>query len=171
MNKRPSDFCNPDHPFYLAPVTYVHAPGPNEQWFLRAPVGVKKLNSLMKKMAIKANLPDLASKRITNSSVRKYLCQKLIENNVPDTQAIHITGHKNPNSLNNYRKLTNSQKCVMSSILSSNFKHPHCAPVESNMCMQSLVTNNELTSQRESFIRPTRNSTNTFPCCSSFHYK
>ena len=50
-------------------------------------------------MAKEAELPDLKTKRITNTSV----CQKLLDNNIPDTQAVHITGHKNPSSLNNYR--------------------------------------------------------------------
>ena len=72
-------------------------------WFLRAPVGRNKLNNLMKLMAKEAELPDLEIKRITNTSVRKHLCQKLLDNNIPDTQAVHITGHKNPSSLNNYR--------------------------------------------------------------------
>ena len=62
-----------------------------------------KMNSLMKDMTKEANLPDLQTKRITNTSVRKHLCQKLLDNNIPDAQAVHITGHKNLSSLNNYR--------------------------------------------------------------------
>lgn len=119
-DKRPSNFSEPHHPFYLAAVTHVHAPAADERWFLRGPLGVHKLNSLMKKMAERAKLPNLANKRITNTSVRKYLCQKLVDNNVPDTHAVHITGHKNPNSLNNYRSLNNKQKCTMSTLLSTN---------------------------------------------------
>ena len=49
-------------------------PGQGDQWFLRGPVGRNKLNNLMKQVATDANLPDLASKRITNISVRKHLC-------------------------------------------------------------------------------------------------
>ena len=57
--------------------------------------------------------------RITNTSVRKHLCQKLLDSNIPDTHAIHITGHKTPQSLNNYRKLSNKQKQHVSTLLSS----------------------------------------------------
>ena len=67
------------------------------------PLVRNKMNSLMKDMAKEANLPDLQTKRITNTSVRKHLCQKLLDNNIPNAQAVHITGHKNPSSLNNYR--------------------------------------------------------------------
>jgi len=57
----------------------------------------------MKDMAKEANLPDLQTKRITNTSVRKHLYQKLLDNNIPDAQVVHITDHKNTSSLNNYR--------------------------------------------------------------------
>jgi len=87
---------------------------------LRAAVGRNKLNNLMKQMATGANLPDLASKRITNTSVRKHLCQKLQDNSIPDTQAVHITGYKNPSSLNNYRTLNSKKKHEMSALLPRN---------------------------------------------------
>lgn len=150
QDKRPGDFSDPSHPFYLATVTNVHAPAPDQRWFLRAPVGVHKLSQLMKKMAGRANLPNLATKRITNTSVRKYLCQKLVENNIPDTQAVHISGHKNPNSLNNYRSLRNEQKCTMSTLLSTNLSNisPVCSVPQS-----SSRTGNELIPTTKS-VRP-----------------
>ena len=74
----------------------------------------------MKSMAEKAGLPELnQGKRLTNTSVRKRLCQKLLQSNVPDTVAVHVTGHRNPNSLNNYRTLTPLQQKSMSNILAS----------------------------------------------------
>ena len=48
-------------------------------------------------MVSRANIQS--DKRLTNTSVRKHVCQKLMENQVPDIQAVQITGHKNPNSL------------------------------------------------------------------------
>ena len=117
--KRPAEYCEPRHPFYIGVVTHKYFPSESEQWFLKAPVGENKLGSLMRKMAEKADLPDLEVKRITNTSVRKHLCRKLNENEVPDNQAIHVTGHKNAQSLNNYRVITNKQKKNMSAILSS----------------------------------------------------
>ena len=118
-DKRPEKMCSDDSPFYLATVTNKYNPGENERWFLSQPIGVNKLNTLLKTMATKAELPGLPYLRITNTSVRKHLCQKLLDNNVPDTQAIHITGHKNPQSLNDYRKLSNRQKQHVSTLLST----------------------------------------------------
>ena len=68
-------------------------------------------------MVSRANIQS--DKRLTNTSVRKHLCQKLMENQVPDTQAVQITGHKNPNSLNNYRSLNSAQKNHISSLLAN----------------------------------------------------
>lgn len=103
----------------MATITHKSNPSDNEQWFLRGPVGRNKLAGLMKTMADKADLPELSNgKRITNTSARKTLCQKLLDHNIPDAQAVHITGHKNVSSLNNYRQLTNKQQMCISNILS-----------------------------------------------------
>lgn len=119
-SKRPDDYCQPDHPFYLATNTVIRNPSKEQTWFLRGPVGKNKLNNLMKTMAEKAGLTELQQgKKITNTSVRKTLCQKLLEANVPDTQAIHITGHKNAASLNNYRRLNNQQQANLSNMLAN----------------------------------------------------
>ena len=118
-DKRPELMCQNDSPFYLATITNKSMPTENERWFLSQPIGVNKLNGLMKNMALRAHLPDLPYMRITNTSVRKHLCQKLLDSNIPDTHAIHITGHKTPQSLNNYRKLSNKQKQHVSTLLSS----------------------------------------------------
>jgi len=69
---------------------------------------------------MKAQLPELQfGKKLTNTSARKRLCQKLLQSNVPDTQAVLVTGHKNPASLNNYRVLTNNQQRNISNLLSN----------------------------------------------------
>ena len=58
-------------------------------------------------------------KRITNHSARKTLVQKLQDNNIPPTQIVQITGHKNLQSVNNYSSLREQQQQDISSILSS----------------------------------------------------
>lgn len=116
-DKRPSDFSDPDTPFYLACNTIKSRPLPGDQWFLRGPVGRNKITGLLKSMVVNAGLPSFKSKRLCNTSVRKHLCQELLDKNVPDTLAVHVTGHKNPATLNNYRKPSNMQKFQMSNIL------------------------------------------------------
>ncbi|WAR15575.1 hypothetical protein MAR_005680 [Mya arenaria] len=115
---RPMIFSADDHPFYLAVDTNKVNPADHAQWFLAAPIGRNKLDSIMKKMAERAGLPALMNgKRLTNTSASKRLCQKLLQSNVPDTQAILITGHKNAGSLNNYRVLSNDQRQSISNLL------------------------------------------------------
>ncbi|XP_069101555.1 uncharacterized protein [Argopecten irradians] len=115
--KRPSDFCNTNDPFYLATVTNTKTPDVKERWFLRAPVGKCKLDNMMRTMAKQANLPGC--ERLTNTSVRKSLVQKLTDNHVPDSLQVYVTGHKNTQSLNNYRTLNDRHKLVISNMLSN----------------------------------------------------
>ena len=46
------------------------------------------------------------NKRLTNHSARKYLLQKLRENNVEGTDSMQISGNKNVASINNYSKMS-----------------------------------------------------------------
>ena len=73
--------------------------GPGK-WFKSQPVGVNKLNILMKEMTETAGISVK-----TNHSARKTLVQKLQDNDVPPNQIVQITGHKNLQSVNNYRSL------------------------------------------------------------------
>ena len=86
-------------------------------WFKAQPIGVNKLNSLLKDMVNEARL-GLENKRLTNHSVRKHLVRKLNDNEIPSTQIMQITGHRNVNSVNNYSSLSDKQKEKISSILS-----------------------------------------------------
>ncbi|KAK3088511.1 hypothetical protein FSP39_020012 [Pinctada imbricata] len=115
--KRPENKNNADDPFYLSVVTNNKRPSEDEQWFLAQPMGKHKLYHILKKMVEEANISSENLKHLTNTSAQKYLCQKLLDNNVPDTQAVHITGNRNPQSLNNYRTFSNKQQQSMSEII------------------------------------------------------
>ena len=92
---------------------------PGVKWFKPQPMGVNKLNSLMKGCAQLAGIGK--DKRITIHSARKTLVQKLQDNDIRPTQIVQITGHKNLNSFNNYSSLREQQQQQqeISSILSS----------------------------------------------------
>ncbi|CAH3140317.1 unnamed protein product, partial [Porites evermanni] len=96
--KRPNETLVEDAPFYLA-VNHQLA-FPDTKWFKPQPMGVNKLNSLMKECAAAAGIGE--NKRITNHSGRKTLTQTLLNHDVPPTQIIQVTGHKNLQSVNNY---------------------------------------------------------------------
>ena len=80
-------------------------------------MGVNKLNSLMKECAAAAGIGE--NKRITNHSGRKTLTQTLLDHNVPPTQIIQVTGHKNLQSVNNYSAMGERQQENISSIFSA----------------------------------------------------
>ncbi len=63
--RRPVDLCNATDPYYIAPVTNNSSPGIQQKWFLRGPIGHNKLNTILKEMAKKADLPT--DKTITNT--------------------------------------------------------------------------------------------------------
>ena len=115
--KRPQDYCDRHDPFYLAAITNEKNPAVQDKWFFRGPVGKNKLDNIMKNMAKAAYLPE---KHLTNTSVRKTLVQKMTDHHVPDNLQTYITGHKNSQSLNNYRTLNDNQIFSISNILSRN---------------------------------------------------
>ena len=78
-------------------------------------MGVNKLNNLMKNMATKAGLD---CQRLTNHIARKRMIQKLNDNDVPPTNIMQLSGHKNIQSINNYSQVSVQQQKTMSRILS-----------------------------------------------------
>ena len=75
----------------------------------------------MKRMAKNAGLnPD---KKLSNHSARKYLVQKLNDNNVPANHIMQISGHKNIQSINNYSHINENQHRQISSVLYSTPSH------------------------------------------------
>ena len=70
---------NKDSPFYLV-VNHTKNTASGKPWFKSAPMGVIKLNSLVKTMVQKA---EIDSSNLSNHSARKRMTQKLSEQNVP----------------------------------------------------------------------------------------
>ena len=102
--KRPINISNADDPFYLAPRTIPLEDSKTNIWFLRQKVSERKLFSLMKQMKESDKLDII--KRLTSHSARKYLLQKLRQNNVEGTDIMQISGHKNVASINNYTDMS-----------------------------------------------------------------
>jgi hypothetical protein len=75
---------------------------------------------MLKAMAKDAGF--LKHKRITNHSVRKFLVQKLRNANIPPTETMAITGHKNVQSITNYSNISVEQQQKCSNILAQSSK-------------------------------------------------
>lgn len=85
--------------------TRPEGPKAGDVWFKNQPIGINTLSKLMPKMATAANLTG-SGKRFTNHSARKTLVQKLSDENVPPTQIMQVTGHRNLQSVTNYSHLS-----------------------------------------------------------------
>ncbi|XP_070206614.1 uncharacterized protein KIAA1958 homolog [Littorina saxatilis] len=113
---RPAETCGSNYPFYL---TCVHDPKPGKQWFRAMPMGVNTIGSLMKEMAAASEISSTTSKRISGTSARKTLLQKLNDSGVPPTHIMEKSGHKNIQSVLSYAKMSDNQQLQVSRILST----------------------------------------------------
>ena len=100
-------------PFYLA-VNNCKKQDSSKPWFKKSAVGVNKLNSLMKQMAEKAGLGS----NVKNHSGRKTMIQTLTNNDIPATDIIQLSGHKNLQSVTNYSVVSEKLQVKMSRTLS-----------------------------------------------------
>ena len=115
--KRPEKMNEDDSPFYLAVNNNLKAESlQTKEWFKAGPVGINKLNGLMKTMAQKAGINN---ERLRNHSGRKTMIQTLSENDIPPTHITQLSGHKNLKSIENYSKVSTKQQMKMSQVLSS----------------------------------------------------
>jgi hypothetical protein len=111
---RPDNCKKENDPFYLAPAT-VDPEQYDCRWFKRQIVGQNKLEKMMSTMATQAKLSS--DKRLTNTSVRKYMMQKLTDCGVAPTVIMQKSGHANVQSINNYCSLSEKQHREMSAFL------------------------------------------------------
>ena len=137
--KRPPSMLELDSSFYLS-VNYfkteTHASVEGKNWFKAQPMGVNKLNNIMKD---KTKAAEISGK--TNHSRRKTLVQKLQDSGVPPNKIIQITGHKNLQSVNNYSSLREKQMEGISHVLSSTTKAAtNVAQTENNWTAQPWLT-------------------------------
>lgn len=112
-SKRPVDFCRREDPFYIATNNSTYFNKDKDMWYKRQPIGVNKLKSIMKRMACTLDT------KLSNHSARKFLVQKLVDADLPPTEIIQISGHRNLQSINNYSHLSDAKHKCISSILTS----------------------------------------------------
>ena len=115
--KRPEKMKEDDSTFYFAVNNNLKTESlQTKEWFKVGPVGINKLNSLVKTMAQKAGINN---KRLRNHSGRKTMIQTLSENDIPPTHITQLSGHKNLKSIENYSKILTKQQMQMSKVLNS----------------------------------------------------
>jgi hypothetical protein len=108
--RRPPAACESTSRFYLQPLKkpagYV--------WYSCQPLGKNSIGNLAKRMSAEAGL-----EKKTNHSGRKTAIQTLLHAEVPPTNVMQLTGHKNIQSLNSYSSVSLKQQEAMSKTLSS----------------------------------------------------
>ena len=129
---RPSDYSDPDSPYYLG---INHKRKDDLNWFVRQPVGINKLGSIMKNMAKKANLNTTG---LSNHSVRKTMATKLLQKGVETKLIKDLGGWRNINSLDSYATASNAQQREMSDFLqagpsTANMDLHHAEPSTANI--------------------------------------
>lgn len=102
--RRPADCLSPESRFYLRALKNFEE---SETWFSHEPIDKNTLCNFGKRMAMQANLPTT---RKTNHSARKTAIELLLHENVPPSNVMQITGHKNVQSLNSYAAMSLEQQ-------------------------------------------------------------
>ena len=87
-----------------------------EGWFRREKLGENAIDSLIRNASAKAGI----DKKLTNHSARKYLVSTLLNEGVPDTKIIQITGHSGVSGLVPYTKINHQDHEKNSKVLLPN---------------------------------------------------
>ena len=139
--KRPTQMNFDEAPFYLAVNNIKTDSLDKKPWFKQSPVGVNKLNSIMKVMSEKA---ELNKPRLKNHSGRKTMMQTLVNEEIPPSDIIQLSGHRNLQSVNNYATVSEKQQMKMSRTLSAfttGIVSKKDAPREESSCGSSSENN------------------------------
>ena len=94
MRRRPAEHNTDTSRLFLQPVHKIKS----DIWFGCNPIGKNSINTITKRMAEAAGLQGC----LTNHSGCHTAIQTLLENGVPPTSVIQLSGHKRIESLNNY---------------------------------------------------------------------
>ena len=112
VDRRPPEMCEDNSPFYLS-INHKHKPG--SYWYKKLPLGIHKVDGMMKKLAKDGSLTG----KKTNHSARKTQVQTLCAANVADSAVMQLSGHKSVQSLNHYKRPSLEQEKHMSHLLSN----------------------------------------------------
>ena len=98
IRRRPSTLQQ-SGPFYLALKTNRHSE--DEIWYKAQPMGVNKINFMMKDIIAGTTL-ETSEKRFSNHSARKTVVNKMKKANLERSAIAKVTGHRNLQSLDDY---------------------------------------------------------------------
>ena len=106
-------------------------------WFKSQPMGVNKINEMMKGIVADTSL-ESAGKKFTNHSARKTLVKKLKKANVERSGIVKVTGHRNTQSLDDYDEAHEDEQRQLSHAISSRNNVDPQHPVSTEIYGQEL---------------------------------
>lgn len=132
-------------------------------WYKAQSLGVNSLSNFMKKIVKSANLDS--GRKLTNHSIQKTCCSRLLDAGVPYKAVAQLSGYKRVESLNNYSVLNIRQQEAMPKILSreteeSTYSLPGARPLclENNRENMPVCTiskpEEKMAEHKESQIKP-----------------
>ena len=110
---RPPEMSTPNSPLYL---TVNHRRSDYSYWYKKQCLGVNYIDKMMKSVVSGTTITG----RKTNHSARKTMVETLCRANIPDSTVMQLSGHKNVQNLNHYKKPSMEQQKSMSHLLSNN---------------------------------------------------
>ena len=99
----------PERLFYLA----AKGDKVEKQCFKHMILGEKSIGKLLPRMVDEAGI-NKENRELTNTSSKKYMVSKLMDACIPETEIIHITGHKDTRSLKEYNHVSTTHKRKLS---------------------------------------------------------
>ena len=152
-SRRPLSMCENDSPFFLQINHYFCEGKPGkDHWYLPRPLGKNKIGKIMQTAAAEAQL-SLEGQKIGNHTVRKTTSTRLMEENVPPTTIVQLTGHKRTESLASYHQASKSQQRSLSKTLSRKSDKEVISGNGANIC-QSLASSSQISNVVENQNRP-----------------
>ena len=143
--------CENDSPFFLQINHYFCEGKPGkDHWYLPRPLGKNKFGKIMQTAAAEAQL-SLEGQKIGNHTVRKTTSTRLMEENVPPTTIVQLTGHKRTESLPSYHQASKSQQRSLSKTLSRKSDKEVISGNGANIC-QSLASSSQISNVVENQI-------------------
>ena len=112
-SRRPPEIRTPG-PLYLS---FVSNPS-SQVWYKRQPMGVNKLNDMMKTVIKGTTLED-SWKTFSNHSARKTVVKKLKTAGLERSSIVKVTGHRNEKSLDDYDEGDENEQRLLSYTISN----------------------------------------------------
>ena len=148
-SKCPDVCISPDKPLYLQYKEYkdVNILQTDKTWLKKQRYGERTLSQFMKRIVSDGDLTS--DKKLTNTSARKVMVQRLIKANVPPTDIMQKSGHKRVESILNYGQLQETQQEAMSHILtgsssSASFPTMNYSAIQQNIRSNQTINNNNM---------------------------